>query len=114
MQVREPLADDQPQPQERRELRLPQVIVQPPGDIQIRFLDHVRRVEPSPEPPVQAQVDHPAEPVTVPLEQLREGQAIPRSGAPEESACFRVIRRGDSHILVPARRSDSGTGRDEN
>ena len=99
MQVREPLADDQPQPQEWRELRVLQVIVQPPRGIQIRFLNYVRRVEPSPEPPVQAQVDHPQEAIPMPLEQLRERRAIPRSGEPEESACFaRVIRRGHSHI----------------
>ena len=67
MHVRQPLAHDQPQPQKRRELRVPQVIVQPLGGIQIRLLEHVRGVEPSPEPPIQAQVDHPAETVTVPL-----------------------------------------------
>ena len=94
-----------------------QVIVQPPGDVQIRFLEHVRGVESSPEPPVEAQLDHPAEAVPVPLKQLREGLAIPRPGAPGprtvEAARERVNEINPAVTLVPVREAiDSANGRE--
>ena len=76
MQRRQPPADVQPQPEQRGELRVGQVGVQVAGDVEERLLDDVRRVEPGPQPRVQAQLHHAPEPVAMLFEQHRQRPAV--------------------------------------
>lgn len=65
MPRRQPPADVQAEPEQRRELRAGQAGVEVAGDVQERLLEDVRRVDPGPEPGLEAQLHHAPEPVAV-------------------------------------------------
>ena len=53
--------------------------------VEVALLDHVRGVDAAPEPGVQPQRHHPAEPGAVALEQLDNGGPVARGGAGDKS-----------------------------
>ena len=54
-----------PHPEEERQRRLLSVVVEPPGDLEERLLEHVRVVDPARQAAAEPQVHHPLEPVAV-------------------------------------------------
>ena len=54
-----------PQPEEERQDRFPDVLLQPAGGVEVRLLDDVRVVDPARQPAAEPQVHHPLEPVAV-------------------------------------------------
>ena len=66
----------QPQPEQRGELGVGQVGVEVAGDVEERLLEDVRRVEPGPQPRVDAQLHHAPEPIAVLVEELRQRLAV--------------------------------------
>ena len=99
MQRRQPPADVQSQPEQRRELGVGQVGVEVAGDVEERLLDDVRRVESGSEPRVQAQLDHPPEPVAVLLEELRQRPAV--AAAEPLDRVVRVAGRLVHEVPIP-------------
>ena len=65
-------ADVQPQPEQRRQLRVSQIGVQIAGDVNERLLEHVGSVNPGPEPWVDPQLDHATEPIAIAIEYRRQ------------------------------------------
>ena len=78
VQLHQPLADHQAEPEEQRELRIAEVLLQPLGHLDVRLLDHVRGVEPSLQARVEADLDHPAQAIAVALEQGVQRRPVPR------------------------------------
>ena len=110
MADRQPLAHDQPQPQEGRQLRALEVTVQPGGDVEERVLEHVGGVDPALKARIHAQLDHPAQPLPVTLEQVRQRLAV----APRSRSTRWRVSLGSSGITgplypLPAQRLDSDT-----
>ena len=79
------LAGEEPEPQKERHRGIAQVLGQPGRGLQIRFLDHVRRVDPPLEPPIHPQGDHAAKPISVPRQQRPQDLPIPLRGLLEYS-----------------------------
>jgi len=65
VQLYQPLAHDQPQPQEHRHFRLLKITGKLASRLDIRLLNHVRRVDPSVQAPVEPQRDHRPQPIAV-------------------------------------------------
>jgi hypothetical protein len=59
------LADNQPQPEERKQLRVAEIVIEALRRVEKRILDDVGRVEPAPDPCVKAEVDHPQQAVAI-------------------------------------------------
>ena len=110
MADRQPLAHDQPQPEERRQLRPLEVAVQAGRGVEERVLEHVGGVDPALEPCIHAQLDHPAQAVAVTLEQVRQRLAVaaakPLQEWTESLGSFAIIV---PIPLLPARRHTFGT-----
>ena len=84
MDVGEPLAGDQPQPEvERHRRRVAGVLGEPPADVEIRVLEHVRGVDPAREPAIQPQADHLPQPIARAVEQRGQRRLVALQGAPE-------------------------------
>jgi hypothetical protein len=60
---------DQGEPQEEQHRRVAEVLREPPADLDVRRLDHVRWVDPALQPPVEPELKHPAQPGPIPLKQ---------------------------------------------
>ena len=58
-----------PQPEEERQRRLADVLIQPPGDLDVRLLEYVGVVDPAGQPAAEAEMHHPLEPIVVASEQ---------------------------------------------
>ena len=90
---RQPLAHDQPQPEERRQLRALEVAVQAGGGVEERVLEHVGGVDPALEPRIHAQLDHPVQPIPVALEQVRQRLAVAAAKPLDEmEGIARIVR----------------------
>ncbi len=76
MDHRQPIADDQPEPEEHRHLGIAQIALDPARQVEESVLEHVGGVDPTLEPRVHAQLDHPPQAVAVPLVQLGERTAV--------------------------------------
>ena len=70
--LQQPLAGEEPQPEEERHRRVVEVLRQPADRIEHRLLDDVGGVDPPLEPPVQPQGDHAAQAVAMPGQQLAQ------------------------------------------
>ena len=104
MADRQPLAHDQPQPEEGRQLRAPEVAVQAGRGVEERVLEHVGGVEPALEPRVHAQLDHPAQAIPVALEQVRQRLAVAAAEPLDELlGVARIIRHDSPHNLLHVR-----------
>ena len=76
----QPLADHQAQPEEQRELRIAQIIVQALDHLDVGVLDHVRGVEASLQARVEAHLHHAAQAVAMLGEEGVPGLPVPRPG----------------------------------
>ena len=74
--VREPLADDQPQPEEGWQVGAFEVPVQVGRGVKESILEHVGGVDPAVKPRVHPQLDHAAQAVSVALEQVGQGLSV--------------------------------------
>ena len=77
----QPLAGHQPEPEEEGHRRLAVEVWQLLGEVDVRLLEHVRRVHPALETPVHPEVDHLAQPRLVAVEQVRQRPLIPAGRA---------------------------------
>ena len=80
MLVHQPLAGQEPEPEEERHRGVLVVFRQPPGRVEARLLDDVGRVDPPLQPPVEAQGDHATQPLAVPAQQLPQSPLVPAHG----------------------------------
>ena len=78
--VQQPLAGQEPEPEEERHRRVLAVLRQPAGRIEARLLDDIRRVDAPLQPAVEAQGDHAPQPVAVPAQQLPERPLVAPHG----------------------------------
>src|SRR5262249_61614084 len=70
----------------------------PAGEVEERLLEDVGGVEPALEAAVQAQADHPLEPLPVAVPELPEGVRIPGRTLPEQpDRVVRVLHHGSAH-----------------
>jgi hypothetical protein len=76
MLLHQPLADEQPQPEKEGHRGVLGVIGQPTGGINIRFLDDVRRIDPSLQSAIHSQSNHTAEPRVVLIHELLPGDVV--------------------------------------
>ena len=86
----EPLAGQDAEPEEERNLRVLGELAGPPGEVDERFLENVGRVEPALQAAVEAEPDHPLEPLAVAVPEHHEGALIPGYPLPQEPD--RVVR----------------------
>ena len=77
MERRQAIADDQSQPEEHRQPGIAQIALHPLRQVEEAVLEHVGGVDPTLEPRVHAQLDHPPQAVAVPLEKVRERRRSP-------------------------------------
>ena len=105
MQLQEPFADDQPQPEKQRVGGLAQVFVQAGDGLDVSFLDDVGCVDPPVEPAVEAQLDHPPQPHPVLGKNLVQGRLVPGTGLFQKAGCVGgvVVHHGPRRILTPDR-----------
>jgi hypothetical protein len=69
------------EPEEERPRRVPGVLPEPPGDLEVRLLEHVRVVDATGQPSAEPQADHPLETVAVALEQGAQRLLLAGRGA---------------------------------
>ena len=76
MDPHQALAGEQPQPEEKRQLRIGRVLRQTLGVIQVRLLKHIGGIEPALQAAVQTQAHHPPQPFALPRHLKREPRQI--------------------------------------
>ena len=112
VQGRQTPADMQPQPEQRRDLRVGEVGVEVLGDVEEGLLDDIRGVEPGAEPGVETQLDHAAESIAVVVEERRQRLSVAAAERVDRvvRAGRRFVHRGPpTPIMRPGRKS--GTNR---
>jgi hypothetical protein len=87
----QPLAREEPQPQEERQRRVGGVFLEAPRHVEAGVLEHVGRVEPALQPAVQPHAHHLLQSAAVPLEQLGQCPAVPAEGALQKNLVIAVI-----------------------
>ncbi len=110
VQCRQPPPDVHPHPQERLERGIDDIGGQVLGDVQIGFLQHVRSVDPRPQPRIHAQLDHPAQPIAVAIKDRRERTFFAGAKPAEQAShlAFGLVDVG-SHLYLSAHEVESGT-----
>jgi hypothetical protein len=100
MDVGQPLAGDQAEPEVERQGRgIAGVLGDPLADVEIGLLEDVGRIVPAGEPAVQPQADHPAEPLAMAVEERGQRRLIAGQGATEEK--IRVVAHRIGHRSAP-------------
>ena len=102
----ERLAGQEAEPEERGHGRLGQVFPRPAGDLEIGVLEDVGRVDAPLQPPVEAEPDHPPQPLAVPGEQLGQGPLVPAFEAEEQVVIVAhvLVAHGAPHSNLSERR----------
>jgi hypothetical protein len=88
VQLQEPIANDQPQPEKQRIVRLAQVFIEPTYYIDISLLDYVGRVDSRLEPAVEAQLDHTPQPGSVLGKNLIQSRLVPGASQFQQAGCI--------------------------
>jgi hypothetical protein len=86
---------------------------EPPRGVETGLLDHVRRVDPPLQPPIQVQGHHAEQAVPIPREQPLPGGLIPLRGSRDELVRLAIalwLAHGRHHTDVTGRRVVLGTG----
>ena len=100
MDVGQPLAGDQPEPEVERHGRgVAGVLGEPLADVEIGLLEDVGRIDPAGEPAVEPQADHPPEPLAIAVEERGQRRLVAGQGAAEEK--IRVVARRIGHRSAP-------------
>ena len=111
MLLQQPLAGQEPEPEEERHRRVLEVLRQPPGGVEVGLLDHVGGVDPALEAAVEPQGDHPPQPVAVPRQQLRPGPLVAPRGLLDQAVDVAVPRwRGHTTHHIPLTGTAPGSG----
>jgi hypothetical protein len=76
MELQEFLAGDEAEPEEERHGRPGNELAEPAGGLELGFLDDVGRVDSPLEPAIEAEGDHPLQPVAVPVEEKAEAGRV--------------------------------------
>ena len=96
----ERLGRQEPQPEEQRHRRrLAELLRQGAGDLQVGVLDDVGGTDPPLEPAIQAEHDHPPQPVQVPGQHRASGRTVAPRGRLPAGALPLVI--GSCHVDRP-------------
>jgi hypothetical protein len=96
----EPLKGQEPEPEkERHRIRLTSVLTQPVERLHACLLEDVRRIDSPPEPPVEAELDHPMQSVMVSLEQRTPQLTIARGDPAYGVQLFAGSWHGGHHNL---------------
>ena len=90
MDLRQPLAGDQTQPQVRGHGPLAGVVGETGGQVEIGLLEDVGGVDAAQKPAVEPEADHLPQPGAVALPERTEGRLVARGGATQE--VLRVVR----------------------
>ena len=110
MDHRQPIADDPSQPEKHRHAGIAQIALHPLRQVEEAVLKHVGGIDPTLQPRVHAELDHPPQAVAVLLEQLGQRTAIPSPEPLEQADGFtRWVVPGLAHTLYPAGRRGFGT-----
>ena len=96
MELGQPLADDQPQPQEQRQLRVGQVVGELGDGVHERVLEDVGRVDPALEPAVEPGIDHPPQPGAVPDQRLAGGRSVACRRSLDQPEVFRLVHDSEA------------------
>ena len=107
----EPLAGEEPQPEEERHVRLPGVLGQPGGGVDVGLLDDIGGIDPALQAAVEPQRDHPPQAVARPHQQGAPGRLVPLCRPPEQaSRLARFAGHGSVHgdLTAPAARTWTG------
>jgi hypothetical protein len=100
MDVGQPLAGDQAEPELQRQGRgIAGVLGEPLADVEIGLLEDIGRIDPAGEPAVQPQADHAAEPLAMAVEERGQGRLIAGQGAAEKT--IRVVVHRIGHRSAP-------------
>ena len=111
--VHQPLAGQEPEPEEERHRGILEILRQPPGRIEARLLEDVGRVDPALQPPVEPQGDHATQPLAMPAQQLSQSSLIPAHGLLDQPARLTpigTVGHGRHHISLTGRPAGLGTG----
>ncbi len=105
VQLQQPFANDQPQPQKQRIGGITQILVQPANGFDIGFLDHVGSVDASPQAAAQAQLDHAPQPSPVPGENLIYRRLVAAASALQKTGGVSgvIVHKRPHPVLTPAR-----------
>jgi hypothetical protein len=74
MNLGKSFANDEPQPEEERDLRVGQIAGKLRDGVGKPILQNIRRIDPATNPAIEAGLDHPPEPVPVTDERLPRGR----------------------------------------
>ncbi len=74
-----------------------EVFPRPAGDLEIGVLEDVGRVDPPLQPPVEAEPDHPPQPLAVSGEQLGQGPLVPAFEAEEQVVIVSLVLVGHGY-----------------
>jgi hypothetical protein len=99
------------EPEEHRLFGPLQVFGQGLGRLEEHLLEHVRRVDPAPQPLVQTQRDHPPQPIAMRGQELRPGRLVPAHRPPRRSPLVRLLARrfaGRAHKSIDCAREPIG------
>src|SRR5262249_25192331 len=98
VQVPELVPRDRAEPEEEWCVGLIDIRTEVPPGLEANILDDVGGVDPALEPRVQAEAHHPAQPRSVPLDQLRPASGVAGGGSLHQGL---VIARFSRHLLPP-------------
>src|SRR5262249_30096743 len=84
MQLAHLVAGDAPQPEEERDLGPVEIRSQAPPGLEVGILEDVGGIDPSLEPLIQPEGDHPPQPRAAAVDQGLPAPAVARGGEPEE------------------------------
>jgi hypothetical protein len=82
MQYQQRLPGDPAQPKVHGHGRARQIIPRPSGDFNVRLLQHIRRIDPPLEPPIEPKFHHPLQPGAVAQIQLPQRGFVSALDAP--------------------------------
>ena len=97
MELAHLVAGDAPQPEEEGDLRPVQVRSQVPPGLEVSLLEDVGGIDPPPQPGIEAEGDHPPQPIAAPPHQGLPARAIARRGEPQELVLLARLLRHRSH-----------------
>jgi hypothetical protein len=84
VQGHQPLAGDQPQPQEDRDRGVRDILTGAPSDVEVGLLQDVGGIDPPLEPPIEPQPHDPPQPIATPGEERDQRSLIATLDALEQ------------------------------
>ncbi len=107
MDSRQPLAGQEPEPEEDRHGLGPRVVPELTRQVEIRLLEHVVRVDPSQELPVQPDAHHLLQAIAMPAEEGGQRRGVALAGPADELVVAGLVTPV-VHRAAPFRSPGSG------